>query len=218
MLVHIISDTHCRHEELKIPDVDMVIHCGDESNSFQSNHNIAEAHNFLYWFNQLDIKYKIFVPGNHSVAIERGLLNLQEYPTIKFLIHQETEIEGLRIFGSPYTPTFGNWAYMRNRNKLGELWKQIPDDIQILVTHGPANGILDLAYDFNTNEIVQTGCTFLYKKIMNSSIEYHFSGHIHESKKLHNNGILYHKGKTFVNAACLNHETGEILQGHTIQI
>lgn len=218
MLVHIISDTHCRHEELKIPDVDMVIHCGDCSNSFESRHNIYEVHNFMSWFDALDVKHKIYVPGNHDCSLERNLLNLNEYKTIKFLIHQETEIEGLRIFGSPFTPSFGNWSYMRNRNKLGELWKQIPDDIQIVATHGPVNGILDLAYDFNTNEIVQTGCSSLYKRIVNSSIKYHFCGHIHSGKKLHNNGILKHKGKTFVNAACLNHETGEILQGHTIQI
>lgn len=218
MDILVISDTHCRHEELNIPDVDMVIHCGDCSNSFESRHNIYEVHNFLYWFDSLDVKHKIYVPGNHDCSLERNLLNLDEYKTIKFLIHQEIEIEGFRIFGSPFTPTFGNWAYMRNRNKLGELWKQIPDDIQILICHGMPKGIMDLAYDFSTNEIVQVGCSSLYKKIINSNIKWFFGGHIHETKSLKNNGVLLHHGITFVNASCLNHETGEILQGHTIKI
>jgi predicted phosphodiesterase len=216
--VYIISDSHGFHHILKPPsDIDMVIHCGDASNSFDSNKNIAEMQDFLSWYERLNINHKIYVPGNHDTSIERNLINLQDYPTIKFLIHQETEIEGIRIFGSPYTPTYGNWAYMRNRNKLGELWKKAPDDVDIWINHGPAKGILDLATDhYNSNKIVQTGCASLYKKIMSSKISLICFGHIHQERKLNNYGVINHFGKTFVNAACLNHSEQIFYNGWTL--
>lgn len=127
-------------------------------------------------------------------------------------------MSNIRELVVPYSPVFGNWSFTYKRNKGLQVWDCIPKDCDVIFTHTMPKGILDLALDFDTHEIIQVGCKSLYNKIMQTKASYFFGGHLHSTKQLHNNGILKHKGKTFVNAACLNHETGEILQGHTIQI
>jgi Calcineurin-like phosphoesterase len=106
MKIWFISDTHNKHEDLKPPKVDLVIHCGDESESGNAWMNESESRRFLEWYSALDIPTKIFIPGNHSTAIEQGLIRNEDYPKITFLIHAQTEWNGFKIFGSPYTPRF----------------------------------------------------------------------------------------------------------------
>ena len=138
MNIWFISDTHNRHAELKVPkDVELVIHCGDESESGNAWMNEPEARNFFDWYSGLEIPTKIFVPGNHSTAIEQGLIRAEEYPEVKFLIHQQTQWQEFKIFGSPYTPRFFDWAYMRERSDLDIMWESIPDDIDILIVFNP---------------------------------------------------------------------------------
>lgn len=61
-----MSDTHNHHAELKIPsDIDIVVHCGDESESRNEWFNEPEAREILDWHSKLAIPIKIFVPGNH---------------------------------------------------------------------------------------------------------------------------------------------------------
>jgi hypothetical protein len=61
-----------------------------------------------------------------------------------YLEHELIEIEGVRIFGSPYSPYFvGNaFQYSQHRDKV--IWNHIPEQVNLLVTHCPPFGILDL--------------------------------------------------------------------------
>ena len=98
MKIWFISDTHCEHENLEVPEVDAVIHCGDESNHGNPWMNEAEARSFFEWYSALQIPLKIFVPGNHSTAIEQGLVRGSDFPAVKFLIHESTEWNELKKF------------------------------------------------------------------------------------------------------------------------
>ncbi len=203
MKIWFISDTHTRHAGLKVPDVDMVIHCGDESNHGNPWLNEAESRNFFSWYRQLPIPHKIFVPGNHSTAIEQGLIRPENYPEVQFLIHQETKVEGITIFGSPYTPRFFDWAYMKARNKLDVVWASIPDDIDILITHGPPKGILDLTKDIKTKELVQVGCSALRRHVDGRiKPRIHAFGHLHDEAGISNYGHFTRGTTQFINAAC----------------
>lgn len=86
------------------------------------------------------------------------------------------ELEGVKIWGSPITPTFFNWAFNRDPGAdIQKYWNKIPEDTDILVTHGPAYGILDLS----RNQHV--GCKDLLEKIKKlSNLKLHCFGHIHE--------------------------------------
>ena len=115
MQITAISDTHKRHRLLDgmFSDKDYVlVHAGDAAHSRDSAENYAEMVDFLDWYSSLSAMWKIYVPGNHDVSVERGLINPKDWPEIKFLINTYIVIDGVKFFGSPYTPSFGHgWSW-----------------------------------------------------------------------------------------------------------
>lgn len=187
-----ISDTHSYHGLLEAPsNIDIVIHSGDCSNYRDPYRNEFEVWDFIHWFSSLPIENKIYVAGNHDTSIERGLIKRQDFQKegIIYLENSSVEIGGLKIYGSPITPLFGDWAFMRNRAKIHKVWDSIEDDTDILVTHGPPKSILDSA--FRQNNIVElAGCSNLFKRIHNlPNLKAHLFGHIHNSKNIKNQGF-----------------------------
>ena len=206
MKLWLISDTHNQHASLNVPhDVDAVLHCGDESESGNAWLNEPESRAFFSWFCQLDIPAKFFVPGNHSTAIEQGLITPNDYPDITFLIHQQTEWRGLQIFGSPYTPMFFNWSYMKPRPELEPIWQTIPAGIDILITHGPPKGVLDVTKDFETRKPVHVGSLSLTKHVEERiKPKLHAFGHIHDEPNIFNFGSDQRGSTQFINCSCCN--------------
>lgn len=180
-----ISDTHGMHSDVKIPKADIVIHCGDAADSRDLHNNLSETELFLNWFSSLSIKNKILVPGNHDIAISKGYFrdSLDRFG-VTILDHNLTEVEGLTIFGSPYTPSFGQgWAYNVSRGKIGEKWGQIPQ-CDILASHGPSRGFLDVALCKETrNKILHVGCSSLGRHLKRIKPKIHCFGHVHDDPK-----------------------------------
>lgn len=208
MKILAISDTHGFHEDFKdedFKDVDMVIFSGDCSNSKGKTFNFPEVSRFLAWFEGLDVKYKIMVAGNHDTSIEAGLWNPKEFKNIIYLQHESVEIEGLKIFGSPYTPEFFNWAFNVPRNKLDEYWKDIPEGTDILVTHGPPLHVLDGVSIDGGFQVQHVGDETLLQHVKRVKPRFHLFGHIH------NNGTCVNQGQyinsehhtIFINASCV---------------
>lgn len=226
MIIYSISDTHGFHRELT-DDInrispDMIIHAGDISNSYHLMQNHMESMDFLTWYDNLNIKHKILIGGNHDGSLEKRLINFDEFKTIKYIEHDLIEIEGLKIFGSPYTPIFGNWYFNLQHNKLLKKWKQIPSDIDILVTHGPPKGILDLTIDFD-KRVKFCGDKHLYNVVMDLKPQYHIFGHIHNGGELLNNGIrtINNHPTKFINASCVKDnafDLGIVNEGIVIEI
>lgn len=175
MKIIFISDTHGKHHQIELPEGDMIIHSGDIS----SRGRINEVEEFLAWFTLLDYKYKIFIAGNHDFYFEnKSQSSIQEIMRegVYYLCNSGIEIEGLRIYGSPITPFFYNWAFNRHRGKdIRRYWDIIPSSTDILVTHGPAHGILD-----RTARGDNAGCEELLSAIKRIKPKYHLFGHIHE--------------------------------------
>ena len=95
------------------------------------------------------------MPGNHDRIVEEQTLLCREILKQKIknstmLIDEEFTLNGIKFYGSPRTPEFFDWAFMYKRGKKAELiWSNIPDDTDILITHGPPKGILDkVGFDF----------------------------------------------------------------------
>lgn len=204
MRIWFISDTHGGHDQLVVPDADMVIHCGDESNARNLSANYAEAVPFFQWYRNVPIRHKIYVPGNHSIAVWNHMVHPEDYPEIDFLIHQSITIEGLSIFGSPFTPRFGDWAFMQKRNVMDSVWRTITGKVDILVTHGPPKGVLDLTTDIGDNRPVQVGCKSLLNAVNRIKPKYHAFGHIHDEDTFLNYGMLDRGETKFINCACMN--------------
>ncbi len=170
----------------------MVIFSGDCSNPQELTRSEFEIRQFIDWFASLNVKYKIFVAGNHDCALEAGYVNKQDFTlkNIIFLENDSIEIEGLKIWGSPITPAFGTgWAYKMRRDRLHDLWATIPDDTDIIITHGPPSGILDLSFDRNgTMEFC--GCKALAKRVRVIEPKLVCFGHIHDMSGIVNAGYL----------------------------
>jgi len=194
MKIWAFADTHTKHWLLDVPQgIDMVICAGDEALDRNPAINANEVIDFLQWFDNLDIPHKIWTPGNHTVAVDRGLVRPEEYlKNTHYLNKTGVTIEGINIWGAPETPAFGfGWAYNVGRDKIHNVWDMIPDNTDILVTHGPPMGILDGAINWNSlyrfrEENVEmnaklVGCADLYKAIVNRvKPKYNIFGHIHE--------------------------------------
>ena len=188
-----ISDTHTYHGLLKVPkDIDMVIHSGDATNPRDPYASEQEMLNFISWFGSLPIKHKVFVAGNHDLCIERNLITKIDFMKngIVYLENDYAEVEGLKIWGSPFTPTFGQgWAFNKKRSALHDIWKEIPDDVDIVVVHGPPKGILDLAYH-QLNCIEFCGDEALRKRMYLLNPKLCLFGHIHNNEDIINAGTM----------------------------
>lgn len=193
MKVALISDTHALLDTIQVPDGDAVVHCGD----FGFRGAVEEWREFLVDFSKLPHKYKLFTFGNHDCRDEGSVAQVKQEALdlgIHLLCHEGIEIEGKKFFGSPYTPRFGRWYWMRDRGRhIGVKWDEIPEGLDLLFTHGPPHGILDISvYDK-----VHCGCEELMKAVYDKKPRFHVFGHIHYY------GGRQHteNGTTFVNAA-----------------
>ncbi len=197
MTITAISDTHGLHRRIKnIPLSDMLIHAGDVSN-YGEEHQVLD---FLDWFSNQPHPCKIFIAGNHDFFFEQeNEKYIQKHiPTnVIYLNDSGCEIEGIKIYGSPITPEFYDWAFNRKRGKeIKKHWGKIPSDTDILITHGPPFGILDA----NINQS-KTGCEDLLQTVEKIKPKYHIFGHIHEAY-----GMLQTTNTTYINASTLDEQ------------
>jgi Icc-related predicted phosphoesterase len=202
-----ISDTHSYHYLLDIPeDIDMVIHSGDFSNYYDQWKNEPEAKDFLRWYGRLNIKYKILIAGNHDSFAANATKEFRElcnHYNIIYLENESVTIDGINIFGSPLTPSFGNWYFMKARHKLDDYWKQVPEDTDIMIVHGPPKGILDLSYS-REGVLEFCGCKSLRNQVLNKiKPKLFLSGHIHNYEDIVNAGTMRLSGydTTFSNGS-----------------
>jgi Icc-related predicted phosphoesterase len=194
MRLVIVSDTHGRHDLIdSLPEGDVLIHAGDFMNSGLYP---EEIRSFNRWLGEQPIKHRVVCGGNHDRLFQiappeaRALLTNAAY-----LENTGVTIEGVSFWGSPYTPEFLNWAFMYPRGRASQYWDQIPENLDVLITHGPPYGILDQVAQDGTH----LGCEELLVAVEEKKPGVHIFGHIHGGAGTFDNGIT-----RFVNAAFLN--------------
>ena len=221
-----ISDTHGKHDQivtskslrkndqpLDLPGGDILIHAGDFMNS---GWNEMEAIMFFKWFDEINnYDTKILIAGNHDRWAEnnpeefKGILT--GYKTIEYLQDEECVLyydgpngdmpeENIRIYGSPWQPEFFDWAFNlpRHGEEMKAKWDAIPDNTDILVTHGPPFGYLDIPGGQTT---LRVGCEMLRHRVDEIHPKIHVFGHIHGSAGYYFNGHTH-----FINAAVLDEQ------------
>ena len=199
MLIAMISDTHENWHNLKVPECDILISAGDYSFRGQP-HVIREYH---AWLDKQPAQHIISVQGNHEVWVEQHKQEARDMaaevaPTVLFVDTGIIRIQNTPIWVSSVTPTFFNWAYMKNRGQeIRDHWNTIPKETQILITHGPAYGILDTISPMSKEHL---GCEELAKVIPTlPNLKLHVFGHIHGGS-----GEETHSGVRYVNASICN--------------
>lgn len=183
----LLSDTHNQHKSLEnLPEADVIIHSGD----FSFAGTKAEFDDFLNWFLSLDYKYKIFIGGNHDSYLEgKSQKEIQEIlpKNCHYLFHSGVTIENIKFWGVPmFVSENINGSYFQ---KI----KRIPLSTDVLISHNPPFGILDLDGKINF------GCTDLLEKTLEIKPKFHLFGHIHNAY-----GTEISKHTAFSNASVLN--------------
>lgn len=191
-----ISDTHGKHHWIdNVPECDILFHCGDMSN--RGEYSIYE--NLNTWLKRVPAKHVVLVPGNHDLTFESDPEEARAFftrPNTHILINQGTVIEGLKIWGSPTTRRFFDWAFMKDPGpSIQAVWDKIPDGIDVLVTHGPAFGY------GGTVRGEDVGCPQLFDAVLRIKPKIHAYGHIHEGAGSY---VVKETGTISVNAAFMD--------------
>jgi Icc-related predicted phosphoesterase len=174
-----ISDTHGDHESVSLPPGDVLIHAGD----LTGHGTKQETQAFFRWFGMQSYRHKICVAGNHDTYMEQDPVACQEMANnagVVLLDDSGCNVDGVSFWGSPITPRFLDWSFMRDPGSDIEAhWNLIPNETDVLVTHGPVYGILDQV-DRECGDREHTGCRSLLKRIQEIKPRFHVFGHIHE--------------------------------------
>jgi len=187
-----ISDTHERHEELVLPQGDVLLCAGD----ITANGHLRSLERFARWMDRQPHQHKVLIAGNHDFCFEEKPREAREVmrvhaPDVHYLQDSGVILGGLRVWGSPWQPRFYDWAFNVDRGApLAEKWALIPDDTDILVTHGPPFGVLDV-----TPAGMRVGCEALAERLEALRVRLHVFGHIH-----HSYGVIERGSRISVNA------------------
>lgn len=154
---------------------DVLVVAGD----ITKNGHMSEAEEFLEWLekNTEFYKHAIIIAGNHDWVFRdtHVMHELFNSDKIHYLYNEEIIIDGIKFWGSPYTPEFEGWAFMKSDQDLGrEVWSLIPDNVDVLITHGGPYGELDYCNGRNV------GSSSLRHRLCFISPDVHIFGHIHE--------------------------------------
>jgi len=194
-----ISDTHGQYRNIKLPKGDVLIHAGD----WDSHDRLDRFMDFKHWLRELDYEHKIVIAGNHELLVEDNYdFCARELNEVCTYLHSEsTEINGIKFYGSPYTPNFNNWAFNKCPGlELAKEWAKIPYDTNVLITHGPPQFILDQITDLLDQKGWNLGDADLAARVKKlPELRLHIFGHIHTG-----HGILEQDGVKFVNASLLD--------------
>ena len=209
--ITVISDTHTKHGLIPLTDLpggDLLIHAGDIMNSGYNRNDIWD---FCHWFNSLNqYQDKVFIAGNHDRMFENHPEDVKEwvdkFGNIIYLQDDGYDLYDLdtdastKIYGSPWQPEFYSWAFNLQRNgiELSGKWEAIPDNTDILITHGPAFGTLDTVTGRPWDSL---GCELLAERIERLRPKIHVCGHIHSGY-----GYEFKDGTHFFNASVLDEQ------------
>ena len=190
MTITFISDTHNKHKQIQdLPGGDLLIHAGDIS-SMGHKHEIQQ---FCKWFDSLtNYTSVVFIAGNHDFGFEKrpeeSMEIVNSYKWINYL--QDNHLS----FG-PDMETLVNLP--KNGWELDQKWNDIPEDTDILITHGPAFGILDTI----AGQYENLGCQLLTNRIKKIKPKIHVCGHIHSGR-----GYVFDGDTHFFNASVLDEQ------------
>lgn len=206
MIIDCIADLHGHYPKLE--GGDLLIVAGD----LTARHTRDEFYDFARWMNNQEYEDKIVVPGNHDTWLkDEDLWYVKNWITVgefEYLCDDGTELEnGIKIWGSPWTKTFeGMNPHCKaftcdTEDELASKFSLIPKDIDILITHSPAYGVLDDVEYRKNGEDVHKGSEALIKPLVQSKCSLHIFGHVHEAYGKYANPL---NGIIYVNASHVN--------------
>ena len=198
---NVLSDMHGKLPSY-VEEFDLMLICGDVCPSYCHGCDFQKSwveNDFVEWIKALPFRHSwskvVMTPGNHDFIFERW--GQDDYDYLKYLtggrlivlrnqlyefeyVNDLTlDVEKLKIWGTPYCQQFGRWAFMRPSYVLSNKFAEIPNDIDILISHS-APDIEGYGYvDWDTPYQRNAGCPILANAIREKKPKFVFCGHIH---------------------------------------
>lgn len=181
------SDMHGKLSSIKIPEGDVLVLAGDILKNFymgapdkDASRQLRALEDFLGFLDRTPFKKVVMIAGNHDWVFQLRNEDARKivamHPKVVYLQDEGATVEGLKFWGSPHQPEFCDWAFNEPRDgkALMQAWSQIPEGLDVLVTHGPPFGIMDWV---PRGEHV--GCSLLRARIEAVRPRICVFGHIH---------------------------------------
>ncbi|MCJ1274273.1 hypothetical protein MMC21_002068 [Puttea exsequens] len=200
-----VSDTHNAGppDSFKLPKGDVLIHAGD----LTKQGTFSELRKTLDWIEEADFEVKLVVAGNHDITLDAEFYKqygqyfhnqhpqnstfctklVKSYNSITFLDHEVAHIRlqkedgprtAFNVFGSPYSPANGPWAFGYEPQDAAEIWnRKIPLNVDVMITHTPPRYHCDESRDRGP-----AGCERLREKLWRLRPSLFVCGHVHEGR------------------------------------
>lgn len=189
MKIAVTSDLHGNLPTIE--ECDLLLICGDiiplelQTNMFASQDWLEGS--FLPWCADCPAKKVVFIAGNHDFFFERkkGMIAEMMLPwnqdDVYYLNNEEIILDGVKIFGTPYCKIFGRWAFMREPERLQQYYSEIPENLDILISHdAPKIENFGVLLDNRWGPApIDAGNPWLAEAIKEKKPKYAFCGHIH---------------------------------------
>ncbi len=175
-------------------DCEVLVLCGDIL-PLVTDQNILKSrewftNEFKTWCDSLPFEKIFFIAGNHDKFCELNRNELENlfspYSNITYLHNSginylSTQTGKIyRLFGSPYCGEFGNWSFMHSEEKLRELYEDIPEELDLLITHDAPYGVSDQV-GYGGYYMRHAGNNPLRESILEKNPRYVIHGHLHTS-------------------------------------
>jgi hypothetical protein len=174
--------THFKSFIDELPHKQKIVIAGNHDITLQTDYYPRRAPDFHPTFPK---KIPDFNPATYSAQC-RDVITPSNWPSYSYLEDSECKLANptdgaettLSVYGAPWQPEFYDWAYNlpRGGSELKEKWGMIPDNTDVLITHGPPHGLLDAAMDgflCGCEELLEAVTTRVKPRL-------HIFGHIHE--------------------------------------
>ncbi len=195
-----LSDTQNLHGTLTdLPDADILVHTGD----FTKNGTRREYEVFNEWLGSISHRYKhrVVIPGDLDIKgifdpdnFTNAIVGLLSNATV--LMHKSIDINisdrtTLKLYGSPWCHGHdlerpGDTSSCRdNVTKKIHRFDEIPDDVDVLITHCAPRTVLDDKTDYNVlpvnpNPVRGGSSQHLFDAVINKKPKIHLFGHVQE--------------------------------------
>lgn len=183
MKILALSDLHGYLPQIE--PCDLLILAGD----YEYNRDAAEQGRFMMgkfflWLQRLPAKHIVWIGGNHDQTLffKKAYGDWMRHGRAHYLEDRAITIEGVKIYGTPWTPPFFDWWFMASEDQLRTRYAEIPDDTDILVTHGPPYGVCDTTGYLIGGGDPNCGSKALLERIKIIQPKAVVCGHIHEGR------------------------------------
>jgi len=208
MKIAFIADMHGMLD-FKVDPCDLLVMAGDicpcrgfpyQACMFQENWLNVELR---YWLADQPIKECVAIAGNHDWIWDMADTMVPKMnANFHYLCDESIEYMGLKIYGTPQQKVFNDWAFNREPGVLKRYFDNIPEGLDILITHTPPYKILDKV-DFD-NFKGHEGCKILKARIMEMKQppKINVFGHMHGEYGIEE--VDYIPGVKFINCSLVN--------------